>query len=172
MKRLVIFFLLVIVCFVPLGHAPVAQAQGQSLLLYLPVLMMPVTAVDIDPIPQVGNGMLDVWVFVDADLNGVYSAGDTGLSDALVCIRQDEHLTGCVGTDEGDTWWEGLRSGLYSARIDPASLPAGHALSSIRCEETGSREEYRGCRHNLDEWTSLVRLGETTRLNIFFALAP
>jgi hypothetical protein len=117
------------------------------------------------------TGMIDIWVFVDNDGNGVYSSGDLGLSEALACLTFESDDPNCVGTDEGDTRWEDLPAGQYWGAVDPDSLPAGYVLQSIRCEETDSRAEYSGCHYDLDAWMTRIEIGPATRLNIFFALA-
>lgn len=175
MKRKIIFSVCVLVgMLVLVSPAPVVLAQVGQAQLDLPVANGWQSADGrssaADAPARVGYGMIDVWVFVDADQNGVYSAGDHGLSGAQVCIKLGRRFSSCVGTDYGDTWWEDLRAGPYLTSIDPASLPPGASLRSIRCEETVSRAEYGGCRHSFEEWSTSVKLSNTTRLNIYFAL--
>lgn len=119
-----------------------------------------------------GDGMLDVWVFIDNDRNGVYSSGDYGLTDALVCVDLGKRWNSCVGTDYGDTWWEDLPVGRYLVRVIPATVPAGYRLNAIRCEETISRAEYKGCRYMPNKWAAFINLQKGKRLNVFFALVP
>jgi hypothetical protein len=140
-----------------------------------PVLLAqdPVEITAVQAARPIGSGMIDAWVMIDADRNAIYSAGDYGLSDALVCVSsQGRKFFSCVGTDHGDTWWEDLLHGRYLVTLNPATVPPGAQLRSIRCEETHTRVEYRGCRYDLANWKVDVRLGKTTRLNIFFALEP
>jgi hypothetical protein len=128
------------------------------------------------PVPQeVEDSLIDVWVFIDNDRDGVYSFGDVGLSDAWVYLfYKDLKLFSLGASDLGDLWWEirpeeGTR---FVVRIDTTSpVLEGLSLLSIRCEDTRTREEYR-CAKNLELWTTRLKMPYGTRLNIFYALAP
>ena len=93
MRKGLFLLLGLVLMFLPLASVPAASAAAPAYRL------------------KPGTGMIDVWVFVDNDLNGIYSAGDVGLTDALACIERGVKYASCVGTDEGDTWWEDLPVG-------------------------------------------------------------
>ena len=153
MIRKVLFTLFIIAAlFVPVGGMPVANAAAPETVAL-----------------AISNGMVDIWAFVDADQNGIYSTGDNGLTDVSACLAHSD-LVSCVGTDSGDTWWEDLEAGDYVGSIDATTLPAGYQLASIRCEPTGSRVEYAGCQYDLNNLEATFSLLDDTRINIFFAL--
>lgn len=146
------------------------------LLFLVAILLMPVLgarSVMAAPAAQTtGTGYIDTWVFVDNDRNGVYSSGDDGLSDVLVCLRHTTtKWSSCVGTDYGDTWWEDLPAGRYSATVDKTTVPAGYKLNSIRCYDTQTGNPFK-CDVYKSSWRAYARIQDNTRINIFFALVP
>jgi len=146
------------------------------LLLIVAVLFMPFTSartVMAAPAQQAaGNGMIDTWVIVDNDRNGIYSTGDVGLSDVVVCLRNTRtNWNSCVGTDQGDTWWEDLPAGRYAATVDKTTVPAGYKLNSIRCYDTVTNKIFK-CDTYKSTWRAYANLSNDTRINIFFALVP
>ena len=146
------------------------------LLLLMAVLLLPVLGartVSASPAGQtIGNGYIDTWVFVDNDRNGIYSSGDQGLSDVVVCLRNTTtNWNSCVGTDQGDTWWEDLPAGRYAATVDKTTVPAGYKLNSIRCYHTVLNKKFK-CDTYKSTWRAYANLKNDTRINIFFALVP
>lgn len=118
-----------------------------------------------------GNGYIDTWVFIDNDRNGIYSAGDVGLTDVVVCLNDTKSpWKSCVGTDQGDTWWEDLPAARYAATLQKETLPAGYKLSSIKCYTTAGKKF--SCDTYKSTMRAYARLKDTTRINIFFALKP
>ena len=146
------------------------------LLLIVAVMLMPVVGartVTAAPAEQtIGTGYINTWVFVDYDRNGKYSAGDNGLTDVVVCLRNTKtNVSRCVGTDQGDTWWEDLAPARYAATVDKTTVPAGYKLNSIRCYETVTKKIFK-CDTYKSTWRAYANLSNDTRINIFFALVP
>ena len=146
------------------------------LLLIVAVMLMPVVGartVMAAPAEQtIGTGYIDTWVFVDYDRNGKYSAGDNGLSDVNVCLRNTKtNWSQCVGTDQGDTWWEDLTPARYAATVDKTTVPAGYKLNSIGCYSTQTGKKV-SCDTYKSTWRAYANVTNTTRINIFFALVP
>lgn len=117
------------------------------------------------------DSLVDVWVFEDLDRNGIYSAGDRGYTDIPVCLYNiDNGTTSCVGTDEGDVWWEISEAGLYATRADLKRLRPDYRLRSIQCRHTRTNEIYAGCYYKKGMWAAGFDLPYGTRLNIFYAV--
>lgn len=146
------------------------------LLLISAMLLMPVLgarAVTAAPAERVvESAMIDAWVFVDNDRNGVYSTGDIGLTDAVVCVYPlPPQWANCVGTDLGDTWWEDLDAARYSITVDKTTVPSIYKLNSIRCYDTQTHKKFK-CDTYKSTWRAYAKLKLDTRINVFFALVP
>lgn len=119
----------------------------------------------------VEDSLIDVWVFEDADQNGIYSAGDTGFSDVGVCVlNKDTRVNSCGGTDYGDVWWEIRETGRFVITLNPDTLPAGYKTRSILCKYTRVDQEYQDCSYNLANLRTKARLPYGTRINIFYGV--
>lgn len=149
-------------------------------LLLLSILLLPLTGIQpaVAAAPAAGaspdlveDSLIDVWVFEDADQNGIYSAGDTGFTDVGVCVlNKDTNINSCGGTDYGDVWWEIREAGKFVITVKPDTLPAGYKLHSILCKYTRLDQEYQDCGYNLTNWKTKAKLPYSTRINVFYGV--
>ena len=119
------------------------------------------------------DSLISVWVFEDADLNGVYSTGDDGFTDAWVKVRNKTTKVDLFGgTDEGDVEWDITAAGKFYTQVDSSSVPAGYKLRSIRCVHTRTYETYEACQYHLRTWKTDFKLPYGTRIYIYYAVVP
>ena len=141
------------------------------ILLALAVVLMPFAGVPATAAQVQEDSLIDVWVFEDSDLNGVYSSGDVGYHETGVCIHNNlTNWDQCIATDYGDVWWEITAAGNFTITVDADDVGPDYAVNSIQCRDTRTEVLYGGCTYDLENWKTDIDLPYGTRINIFYAL--